>query len=298
MSGFDASWLALREPFDQAARSEVLATRFVAALAPLACPVLIDLGGGTAANFRVLAPLIGRDQRWRLIDHDPKLIEQAIATVADWAADRGWAIERPQPDQLVVLTPTSGRWALGAESFDLSGPLQGLAFDRCDGVVTTAFLDLVSQVWVERFAIALAASRRPLLATLTVDGRRIWTPEHPVDRLIDEAFRRHQGGDKGFGPSLGVDAAQATARALEAHGFRIELRESDWRIGIGGAPQIEAARHRAMLETMIDETAAVALQAAPDQAPDIARWRADRSDQLERGQASFRVGHLDLLALA
>jgi len=263
MSGFDASWLALREPFDQAARSEALATRFVAALAPVACPVLIDLGGGTAANFRVLAPLIGRDQRWRLIDHDPKLIEQALAAVAGWAADRGWAIERPQPGRVVVVTADRGRWTLGAESFDLSGALEGLGFDRCDGVVTTAFLDLVSQAWVDRFAIALATSRRPLLATLTVDGRRIWRPEHPLDRLIDEAFRRHQGGDKGFGASLGVEAAQATARALEHHGYKLALRESDWSIGIDGASHIDAERHRAMLATMIDETADVAQEAAP-----------------------------------
>lgn len=297
MSGFDASWLALREPFDQAARSEGLAKRFVAALAGSECPILIDLGGGTAANFRVLAPRIGRAQRWRLIDHDPRLIEQALAAVAVWAGEQGWRTERSRSGEVVVVTPMAGRWTLGAEPFDLSGPLDGLGFEACDGVVTTAFLDLVSEEWVRRFAAALAASRKPLLATLTVDGRRIWRPEHAVGSVIDAAFRHHQGGDKGFGESLGVGAAQATAVALQRYGFSVTLQESDWRIGSGAEQRIDSGRHRAMLETLINETVAVALEAAPHEAGAIARWRADRQLDLEQGRLSLTVGHLDLLAL-
>ncbi len=50
MSGFDAAWLALREPHDHAARSASLADRF--ALAVGARPRLTDLGAGTGANLR------------------------------------------------------------------------------------------------------------------------------------------------------------------------------------------------------------------------------------------------------
>lgn len=59
MSGFDADWLAQREPFDLAARSRLLEQAFAAELVrnrPHAAIRLADLGGGTAANFRALAP--------------------------------------------------------------------------------------------------------------------------------------------------------------------------------------------------------------------------------------------------
>ena len=56
VSGFAAAWLALREPYDHAARSAALAERFAAAVGN--APHLIDLGCGTGSNLRYLAPRI------------------------------------------------------------------------------------------------------------------------------------------------------------------------------------------------------------------------------------------------
>ena len=53
MSGFAAAWLALREPYDHAARSAALADRFAAAVGK--APHLLDLGCGTGSNLRYLA---------------------------------------------------------------------------------------------------------------------------------------------------------------------------------------------------------------------------------------------------
>src|SRR5438045_3051507 len=51
-------WLTLREPFDAAARSEVLA-RSVAAMVPADRPVrIVDLGTGSGSNIRYLAPFL------------------------------------------------------------------------------------------------------------------------------------------------------------------------------------------------------------------------------------------------
>ncbi len=52
---FDAAWLALREPFDAAARSRALAEALIAHLP--ARPRLLDLGCGTGSLFRWLAPM-------------------------------------------------------------------------------------------------------------------------------------------------------------------------------------------------------------------------------------------------
>ena len=82
VSGFSAEWLALREPFDAAARSAASIAELRAhvargtAAAPLA---VVDLGAGAGSNLRYLAPLLGGVQRWRLADHDPKLLDAALA---------------------------------------------------------------------------------------------------------------------------------------------------------------------------------------------------------------------------
>src|SRR5690349_7398499 len=91
MSGFSPDWLRLREPFDAAARTQSLAHGFVDAITRPGRPVrIIDLGAGSGANFRVLAPLLCGDQDWLLVDHDALLLTVAIAEISRWAARKNW----------------------------------------------------------------------------------------------------------------------------------------------------------------------------------------------------------------
>ena len=63
--GFGLDWLRLREPHDLRARSRALARQFGAAVRARAgneTASVVDLGAGSGANFRVLAPLISGDQ--------------------------------------------------------------------------------------------------------------------------------------------------------------------------------------------------------------------------------------------
>jgi SAM-dependent methyltransferase len=288
MSGFDAGWLALREPFDRAARSADLAGRFAAALGAVDRPRIVDLGCGTGANLRVLAPLIARDQHWELVDWDPALLNGALDVVAHWAEGIGGRVERLSSEALVLLVST-GRWTVSVRRHDLSSDLEGYPFHQFDAVVTTAFLDLVSEPWIARFAEQLAAAPRPFLATLTVDGRREWAPLLDDDALIQTAFMTHQGGDKGFGDSLGALAAAATVRALTNRGFRVEQRGSDWRI--------DSRSGGAMLGYLLDEAARVAAEVRFDARADILAWHQARQAQIEQGRLSYTVGHQDLLAL-
>lgn len=290
MSGFDAHWLAQREPFDLAARSRALEERFSDALrstrsadTPLR---LVDLGGGTAANFRALAPRLAGDQHWLLLDHDARLLADAPHRIAGWAVEQGW--QAVAHDGQCEVTARGARWTLATRQIDLAAALETLDATRFDGIVTTAFLDLVSQPWLERFARWLVAARRPLLATLTVDGARRWQPDAPDDALIDEAFRRHQGGDKGFGESIGPGAAEALAQCLRALQCPVWTLRSDWHIG---------ANDRAMLERMADEAGQVAREVLPADGARIDAWRRLRGAWIDRGDASLVIGHLDLLAV-
>src|SRR5262245_23237889 len=91
MSGFDASWLARREPFDIAARDAALARRFAVALGEGDRPRrIVDLAAGTGASFRALAPQIEGEQDWLLVDHDPLLIAAQRDAISRWAQQHGW----------------------------------------------------------------------------------------------------------------------------------------------------------------------------------------------------------------
>ncbi|MDJ0891981.1 MAG: class I SAM-dependent methyltransferase, partial [Gammaproteobacteria bacterium] len=73
MSGFSGEWLALREPVDDRSRSGTLVTR-LSARAPEGRLRVLDLGAGTGANLRYLAPRLGGEQEWLLVDHDSSLL--------------------------------------------------------------------------------------------------------------------------------------------------------------------------------------------------------------------------------
>ena len=122
---FAADWLALREPFDHAARSVALARRLADRLPRR--PRLVDLGGGTGSMFRFLAPIIGRGQDWILVDADDALLEDAFGRTAAWARRQGFAATA-EGDELSVSTP-HGLWrmqAVAARSFGaINGPIDG-----------------------------------------------------------------------------------------------------------------------------------------------------------------------------
>lgn len=290
MNGFDAQWLRQRAPYDAAARSPRLAADFVSALGPrTSAPLrLLDLAAGTGANFRALAPQIAHDQDWLLVDHDATLLARLPDEITHWARQGGRRCEALR-DGVRVHGDAGTVWCVRTRQLDLAGALESLDAAAFDGITTTAFLDLVSDAWLARLAAWLVASGRPVLATLTVDGRRLWQPGCADDALIDDAFRRHQAGDKGFGPSLGPDAAPALAALLRARGYAVDTAPADWRI---------AADDAAMLLRMIDEAADVARETMPACAHRVHDWRALRRDQVARAGLTLIVGHADLFACA
>ncbi|HZS84388.1 MAG TPA: class I SAM-dependent methyltransferase [Stellaceae bacterium] len=252
---FSREWLALREPLDAQARDAELTRRFVAALP--AHPRLLDLAAGSGANFRYLAPRFGGAQDWLLVDKDAALLAAARSDAPSCC--------------------------VSCRALDLARDLGRLDFGAFDGIAANALLDLVSAAWLDDFAGRIAAARRPLLVTLSVDGRAEWRPAAPEDALIAAAFACHQARDKGFGPALGAAAAGHLAQRLTAAGYEVAMRRSDWRLGPGAA-----------LEAVIEGMAGAAREAMPDRAAAIAAWAERRRAQAREGALSLRLGHVDL----
>ena len=288
MNVFGADWLKRRAPFDAQARDAGLVRGFSGALPGDASAArrIVDLAAGSGANFRALAPLIGGEQDWLLVDSDPLLLAAQAGEIGRWSRDAGWRCR--SLDSGILVEAAGARWHARARRLDLARSVEEVDFAGCDGVTTSAFLDLVSAAWLERLCALLARHARPLLATLTVDGRRDWHPLLPADARLGAAFLRHQERDKGFGPALGPRAAGQLADGLAGRGYEVSVARSDWRIG---------AEHGDMLRHMVAETVAAAVEADPSGSAHFAEWSRERNAQLSSGTLALEVGHLDLLAL-
>lgn len=293
MGDFSAEWLTLREPADRTARSSVgwmapLIARLGAAQAARARPLdILDLGAGTGANVRLLAPLVPGAQRWCLVDRDVDLLRQVPKYLAAWALDRG-AIVSGGVSSLTAMGPGLD-CVVETRAADLSrladdavfGPLfQGRAL-----VTASALLDLVSERWLETLANRCAAVEAAVLFALTYDGRMTCTPEDPDDEWIRSLVNRHQQTNKGFGRALGPDAVACAIRLFSAAGYVVTSAATDWIL-----PPADAALQRALLEGW---AAAAGELARVDQSR-VREWLRHRLAHVEAGGSSLVVGHLDL----
>ena len=203
MEIFDAEWLALREAADRRARDGTLPERLSAAWRRRGWSRVVDLGSGTGANLRYLAPRLPSGQRWTLVDHDPRHV------------DRLQRLEVPPEVD-----------AVAAVSRDLAA--DGLAVvEGADLVTASALLDLVSESWLEELVNRCVDTACGAYFALTVDGRVQWMTESaagwrvdgdPDDGFVWSVFNRHQRIDKGFGPALGPTAAVSAARLFHEAG--------------------------------------------------------------------------------
>ncbi|SEA88576.1 class I SAM-dependent methyltransferase [Variovorax sp. YR216] len=291
MNAFSTDWLALREPFDREARGAASGSFDLAGLAARlrgGDPALtvLDLGCGTGANLRVLAPRLGGVQRWTLADHDPRLLAALPGAMAPWCRTHG----------LSVVTGEGGLSFEGAGlkvevemlSCDLAQPFDAALFGCHRLITASALLDLVSAQWVDRLTRCARDAEAAVLFALSVDGSVEWRPALSGDEDVHRLFAAHQRRDKGFGPALAGDAVQVAAARLASLGYDVAHAASDWHIdGRDGAHSI------VMLRAMIEGTAA-AVQKQDPAFTSIEGWVARRLERIE--STTLRVGHRDLLA--
>jgi SAM-dependent methyltransferase len=301
MTAFTADWLRLREPSDHAARDAAAAAaceaghRWHAALRGAASPSapkhampvmrVMDLGCGTGATLRYLAPRLGGAQHWHVCDHDEALLQAWPGTMAAWARSEGHRVDA-DGDTLRIggqgFTATVERHRL--DLAHLTHALDALPLAETDLVCATALIDLVSRTWLADLIDHARRAAARLSLALVADGHIDWDPTLAGDAEVARTFARHQGRDKGFGPALGADAPAAACELLARAGYVVESTRSDW--VLQGGP-LQAA--------LIDGMAAAVLEQDPDAAPLAATWRRLRVAALEGSR--LRVGHVDIVAV-
>ena len=287
VDGFDDAWLALREGADDRARDVALERASIEALrgrdrddGPIR---VLDLGSGTGANFRRLAPRLGGDQRWTLVDHDAALLARLEDRLAPWCEAHGARLSTDGD----VLTVRGGTFTaeVRRRETDLATALDALPFAGSDLVTGSALLDLAGAGWLDALASRCAGAGAVVLFVLSYDGRVRWTPAHADDGDVRVRFDRHQRRDKGLGVALGPDAATYFTDALRTRGLDVATATSDWTLDDADG----ALRHE-----LADGIAAAVIELDPAFAERAAAWL-----DLRRGAAdgTALIGHVDVLAV-
>ena len=194
MSGFSPDWLTLRAPYDAAARDKALLERLRDWRVRMGEIGILDLGCGTGASLRALAPLLGGRQCWIMADHDPALLKAIPDHTARWAAAGASAlIDLVSADWLARLVDFCRLHSLAcyaALSYD--GRLDWTPVDRLDTEMHTLFDR--HQRGTKSFGPALGPDAAPAAAAafraagFTVEtGRSDWQLE-AEDRDMQEAL--------------------------------------------------------------------------------------------------------------
>jgi SAM-dependent methyltransferase len=209
-------WLALREPADAAARSPGLAEHLRQVLPPTGRHVIHDLGCGTGAMGRWLAPRLPGPQHWVLYDRDADLLELATAEPPGRAADGATVTVEAKRSDITRLHPGD----VGDATL----------------ITASALLDMLTEEELVGLVRVCAGAGCPVLLTLSVVGRVRLTPAEPLDGRVAAAFDAHQRRVTQRGRLLGPDAVALAAEGFARLGAEVLVRPSPWRLSASQGP--------------------------------------------------------------
>jgi hypothetical protein len=261
-------WLGLREPADAAARAADLVEHLGGELPATGRRVIHDLGCGTGAMGRWLAPLLPGPQHWALHDRDPDLLALAAADLPGPAANGAAVTVETKRTDITRLQPR----------------------DLADAALITAsaLLDMLTEEELAGLVAGCARAGGPILVTLSVVGRVRLSPADPLDRRVAAAFDAHQRRATERGRLLGPDAVTCAVEEFGRLGAEVLVRPSPWTLG---APQAELAAEwfsgwvRAACEQEAELTVETEVYARR------------RLAQAAAGELAVTVDHADLLVV-
>jgi hypothetical protein len=231
--------------------------------------VIHDLGGGSGAMGRWLAPRLPGPQHWVVHDRDADLLKLAAAAAPGPAADGAAVTVETRRSDITRLAP---------------GDLAGASL-----IVASALLDmLTANELVGMLGACIGIGRRPILLALTVAGRVTVSPADPLDARMAAAFNAHQRRATTAGRRLGPDAVPAAVDGLRGTGAEVLVRASPWRLDTD---------HADLAAEWFDGWVAAACEQEPALAGEAGPYRDRRLEQAAAGELAVTVDHADLLVL-
>ena len=210
-------WLDLRERADGAARARDLVEHLVRATPASDRWTIHDLGCGTGAMGRWLAPLLPGAQHWILHDRDVDLLEIALGGPPGPAADGATVTVEARRSDITRLGPD-----------DLAG---------ASLITASALLDILAEDELARLVAVCTGAGCPTLLTMCVSGRVEIAPPDPLDGRVAIAFDAHQRRRTDRGRLLGPDAVTLAAEEFRGLGADVLIRPSPWLLdSLAGRP--------------------------------------------------------------
>jgi hypothetical protein len=260
------AWLGMREAADANARAPDLVEQIRRHLPSGSPAVIHDLGCGTGAMGRWLAPQLTGAQHWIMYDRDGDLLD-AVEDLPGVAADRAAVTFETRQRDITRLDPR-----------DLAG---------ASLITASALLDMMTADELERFVTSCADAGCPTLVTISVVGRVDLTPADPLDEHIASAFNAHQRRTTGGRRLLGPDAVGAAVDAFTRLGADVLVRPSPWRLG---------AAEAALAAEWFTGWVAAAFEQRPELAGGAAAYARRRLAEATAGRLGVTVHHQDVLA--
>jgi hypothetical protein len=261
-------WLSLREPADAASRACDLAEQLGRRIPAAGRWVIHDLGCGTGAMGRWLAPLLPGPQRWVLHDWDADLLRGAAVDLPGSAADGATVTVEPTQSDITRLDP---------------GDLAGASL-----ITASALLDMLTAEELATLLTVCAGAVCPILVTLSVLGGVALMPADPLDDRVAAAFNAHQRRLTERGRLLGPDAVAVAVARLRRLRAEVLIRPSPWQLGAAEAP---------LAAEWFTGWVGAAFEQQPDLASEVDVYVRRRLAQAAAGQLEVTVDHADLLAL-
>jgi len=261
----DPDWLAARVAADDAARAATVNTLLpqlsrylIEAAGPGGTVQIIDLGAGTGANQRWLAPRLPIRQRWLHLDHNP-VISRSL--------------------------PLAAETVIVDESVEALGELLTRSSGDRQLVSCSALLDVLTTEQIQAVCRAVIDNRVPAFFSLTVTGGLRLSPADAHDQLLLAAFNDHQRRAGRAGP----EATTLTVNLLRAAEFTVTTQETPWRL--------TAESGLAFVDQMLEERLAAAVAQDPALARTAKAWLELRRAQLAAGLLRIELDHCDILGL-
>jgi SAM-dependent methyltransferase len=260
-------WLALREPADAASRARDLVEQLVQAGGPATGRwVIHDLGCGTGAMGRWLAPLLPGSQHWVVHDRDADLLALAATDLPGPAADGATVTVEPKHSDITRLHPS-----------DLAGATL---------ITASALLDVLTEDEVAGLVAVCAGVGCPVLLTLSVVGRVVLRPGHPLDGRVAAAFNAHQRRMAERGRLLGPDAVAFAGEEFRRRRAEVLVRPSPWRLGASES-ELAAEWFAGWVGAAFEQEVGLAA--------DLDVYTRRRLEELSAGEFEVTVEHADLL---
>src|SRR5918994_1221185 len=261
-------WLAHRESADAAARAPDLIEHLGRHLPATGRRVIHDLGCGTGAMGRWLAPRLSGPQHWVVHDWDADLLEVAAADLPSPAADGAAVTVETKHSDITRLHPG----------------------DLADATLITAsaLLDLLTEDELAGLVAVCVGAGCPALLTLSVVGRVNLSPADPLDRRMAAAFDAHQRRTTEGGRLLGPDAVAVALKRFRRLGAKVLVRPSPWRLG---ALQADLAAE------WFTGWVGAACEQQVELAAEADAYIRRRLAEATEGQLAVTVDHADLLVL-